>query len=98
MSAPIDPALLDKVCAAARTSPRRRKNRNFHPADDYPAHRPLNAIHPDFCIAPHRHLDPDKDETFVVLRGLPGLLVLDDAGGVVQTVRVGAGRAAIGAG
>ena len=86
----IDQALLDELCAAAAASPRRRKNRNFHPRDDHPAHRLLNAMQPDSYIPPHRHLDPDKDETFVVLRGLLGLVLFDDAGGVVQTTRVGA--------
>jgi cupin fold WbuC family metalloprotein len=92
----IDDDLLSEVCAEATTSPRRRKNRNFHPTDDHPAHRLLNAMQPDSYIAPHRHLDPNKDETFVVLRGLLGLIVFDDAGGVVQTAKVGAGGAAIG--
>jgi cupin fold WbuC family metalloprotein len=35
----------------------------------------------DTYIPPHRHLDPNKDETFVVLRGLLGLVLFDDAGG-----------------
>lgn len=92
----IDRALLDEVCAAAATSPRRRKNRNFHPRDDHPAHRLLNAMQPDSYIPPHRHLDPDKDETFVVLRGLLGLVLFDDEGGVAKSVIAGAGGTAIG--
>lgn len=92
----IDQALLDEVCAEAAASPRRRKNRNFHPADDHPSHRLLNAMQPDSYIPPHRHLDPTKDETFVVLRGQLGLLVFDDIGQVVQTQKVGAGDTAIG--
>ena len=92
----IDQALLDEVCAEAAASPRRRKNRNFHPRDDHPAHRLLNAMQPDSYIPPHRHLDPDKDETFVVLRGLLGLVLFDDQGGVVSSVKVGVGGAAIG--
>jgi len=92
----IDQALLDELCAEAAASPRRRKNRNFHPYDDHPAHRLLNAMQPDSYIPPHRHLDPDKDETFVVLRGLLGLVTFDDAGGVVSNARVGAGGTAIG--
>ena len=86
----IDRALLDELCAEAAASPRRRKNRNFHPYDDHPAHRLLNAMQPDSYIPPHRHLDPDKDETFVVLRGLLGIVLFDDAGGVAQSVKVGA--------
>jgi len=92
----IDNALLDQVCAEAAASPRRRKNRNLHPADDHPAHRLLNAMQPDSYIPPHRHLDPDKDETFVVLRGLLGLVLFDDAGHIVRCVKVGAGGAALG--
>lgn len=92
----IDQALLDELCREAAASPRRRKNRNFHPRDDHPAHRLLNAMQPDSYIAPHRHLEPSKDETFVVLRGLLGLLVFDDAGAVLRGVRVGAGATALG--
>ena len=92
----IDYSLLDELCAEAGASPRRRKNRNFHPYDDHPAHRLLNAMQPDSYIPPHRHLDPNKDETFVVLRGLLGLFLFDDAGVVARAVKVGAGGAAIG--
>ena len=53
-------------------------------------------MQPDSYIPPHRHLDPDKDETFIVLRGLLGLVLFDDQGAVVRTVKVGAGGAAIG--
>lgn len=85
----IDTVLLDEVGAEARAAPRGRKNRNFHPRDDYPGHRLLNAIEPGSYIAPHRHLDPAKDETMVVLRGALGLVVFDDAGHVVRTEKVG---------
>jgi len=92
----IDNALLDDVCAEAAASPRRRKNRNFHATDDHPAHRLLNAMQPDSYIPPHRHLDSNKDETFVVLRGALGVVIFDDAGEVVRTEKVGAGGTAIG--
>jgi len=92
----IDDTLLDLVCAEAAASPRRRKNRNFHPRDDHPGHRLLNALMADTYIPPHRHLDPNKDETYVVLRGLIGLVLFDDSGTVVRTAKVGAGGAAIG--
>jgi len=91
----IDSTLLDEVSAEARAAPRRRKNRNFHPRDDFPAHRLLNAIEPGSYIAPHRHLDPNKDETMLVLRGALGLVVFDDAGRVVLTEKVG-GAAVVG--
>lgn len=92
----IDDALLDQVSAEARQSPRGRKNRNFHTNDAQPGHRLLNAIEPGSYIMPHRHLDPNKDETMVVLRGRLGLVTFDDAGVIVDAVEVGKGGAAIG--
>jgi cupin fold WbuC family metalloprotein len=87
----IDTALLDAVSTEARASPRRRKNRNFHRSDEQPGQRLLNAIEPGSFVAPHRHADPDKDETIVVLRGMLGLVLFDDDGNVVLTQIVGAG-------
>jgi cupin fold WbuC family metalloprotein len=93
---PIDRHLLDEVSREAAASPRRRKNRNFHQGDDYPAHRLLNAVEPDSYIAPHRHLDPTKDETILVLRGRLGLLIFDDAGSIVRTETLEAGGTQLG--
>jgi len=90
----LDNALLDSVCAAAAASPRRRKNHNLHASDDVPVHRLLNAVQPDSYIAPHRHLDPAKDETFIVLRGRMGLLIFDEAGNIIEKIKVGAGNTA----
>ena len=86
----IDSDLLDAVSREAQASPRRRRNRNFHPADDFPAQRLLNAIEPDSYIAPHRHLDSCKDETMIVLRGRLGLVIFDDAGQITQTAMLAA--------
>lgn len=81
----IDNALLDHVSGLAAVSERRRKNFNFHASETDASQRLLNAIEPDSYIAPHRHLDPAKDETLVVLRGRLGVVIFDDAGGVVDT-------------
>jgi cupin fold WbuC family metalloprotein len=84
----IDNALLDEVTAEAEASPRRRKNRNFHTSDAQPAHRLLNAIEPGSYVMPHRHLDSNKDETMIVLRGTLGLVTFDDEGVVVDALTV----------
>lgn len=81
----IDQALLDGVSREAGASPRRRRNRNFHAGDNAPAHRLLNAIEPGSYLMPHRHLDANKDETIVVLRGRLGVVFFDEAGEVRQT-------------
>jgi cupin fold WbuC family metalloprotein len=92
----IDQALLDEVSAEARNSPRRRKNRNFHVSEAQPGHRMLNAIEPGSYIMPHRHLDPDKGETMVVLRGALGVVIFDDAGEVVAAQKVSHGGTPVG--
>lgn len=81
----LDRALLDAVVAEAQRSPRRRMNRNFHPYDDHPAHRLLNAIEPDSYVRPHRHLDPLKDETILCVKGRLGCILFDDSGAVQET-------------
>ena len=92
----IDQALLAEVSAEAQAAPRRRKNRNFHPRDDYPGHRLLNAIEPDSYVMPHRHLDPTKDETILCLRGKLGILVFLPNGAVHRSSVLEAGGATLG--
>ncbi|WP_412477879.1 WbuC family cupin fold metalloprotein [Azonexus sp. IMCC34839] len=92
----IDQALLAEVSAEAQAAPRRRKNRNFHPRDDYPGHRLLNAIEPDSYVMPHRHLDPDKDETILCLRGKLGILVFSSNGAVHRSSVLAAGGETLG--
>ena len=82
----IDHALLDQTCQAAAMADRQRKNANFHPSDDFPAHRLINAMQPGSYVRPHRHLDPNKDESIVALRGRFGYLSFDDQGDVLEAV------------
>lgn len=93
----IDGALLAEATAEAQASPRLRKNRNFHPRDNYPAHRLLNALEPDSYVPPHRHLDPDKDETLVLLRGRMGLVTFDGRGNITGTALLAPGSQILGA-
>ena len=76
--------LLDNLITEARRAPRRRRNYNFHSNDSAPCQRLLNAAEPDSYIAPHRHLDPAKDETLLLLRGRLGVILFDEAGDVTE--------------
>lgn len=78
--------LLGQVSEAARTAPRLRKNHNLHPGDESRCHRLLNAIEPASYIRPHRHLDPEKDEAFILMSGRLGIIVFTPAGEVAETV------------
>lgn len=92
----IDQATLDRISLQAKQSPRRRKNFNFHESENARSHRLLNAIEPGTYIPPHRHLDPHKDESMLMVRGRMGALFFDADGNVTQQVVLGAGGAAVG--
>lgn len=78
--------LLHQLSEAARLSPRLRRNHNLHPADESRCHRLLNAIEPASYIRPHRHLDPEKDEAFILMQGRLGVILFSDTGDVTETV------------
>ena len=80
----IDKKILDELTASAKASPRLRKNYNFHHSLDEKCHRMLNAIEPGTDIPIHRH--PDKDESFVVLRGKVRSTTYKDDGSVIESV------------
>ena len=92
----LDQGLFADLVAAARQAPRRRLHRNFHPDDAYPAHRLLIAIEPDSYVPPHRHLNPNKDETLLVLRGSLGVVFFDAAGKVERHAILRAGGETLG--
>lgn len=87
----IDQKLLDTLSAQAAANPRLRKNFNLHPADDFCCHRLFNAMEPGSYIRPHRHLDPAKDETFVIVRGRLGVVMFDAEGAVTEKALLAAG-------
>jgi len=89
-----DCTVLDALTAAAQQNPRGRQNLNLHPHDGFCAHRLFNAIEPGSYIRPHRHLDPNKDETFVLVRGRLAVLEFADSGKVSAAVVLMPGEAA----
>jgi cupin fold WbuC family metalloprotein len=76
----IAPASLDALVAAAQAAPRRRCNLNIHGTEAAPAQRLFNAVEPGSYIPPHRHADPNKDETFLWVRGRFGVIEFENDG------------------
>jgi len=74
--------LLECLSEQAAASPRLRMNYNLHRSDGSTCHRLLNAMEPDSYIRPHRHLDPEKDEAFIIMSGTLGVIVFGDDGQV----------------
>ena len=79
----IDDSLLRNLAEEAKKSPRLRKNYNFHQSLDDKCHRFLNALEPGTQIPVHHH--PDKDETFIVLKGEVRVSTYNDDGEVVES-------------
>jgi cupin fold WbuC family metalloprotein len=91
----IDQQLLDRISREARENPRQRKNFNLHRGDESCCHRLLNAMEPESYIRPHRHQEPAKDESLVMVRGRMGVLVFDEAGNVRDHVIISPASAAV---
>ena len=83
--------LLDRVIEEAKSSHRKRKNFNFHSSDESRCNRLLNALELGTYIRPHRHLDPEKEELMLLLRGKMGMIFFDDAGNVTSTALLAVG-------
>lgn len=80
----LDKTMLDSLSLEAASTPRRRRNLNFHPFDASACNRLLNAMEPDSYIQPHSHLDTEKDETIILLRGKLGVLFFSEEGDIVM--------------
>jgi cupin fold WbuC family metalloprotein len=84
-----DQSLAAALCDASRTLPRGRSHHCMHRDDGDAVHRLFVAMQPASYIQPHRHLDPFKAESLVVVRGMLGFLEFDDLGGIVSCARIG---------
>jgi len=80
----IDRALIEQKIEDAKKNTRKREIHNFHPSDQEALHRMLNSIQPGSYLRPHRHLDPPKDEAFVLLKGSAGFAIFDMEQGLMK--------------
>jgi cupin fold WbuC family metalloprotein len=87
----IGPELFARVAEQASRSPRRRMNHNFHTGPEDNPHRFLNVLLRGTYVRPHRHIDPPKAESFLVLEGRAAVLIFDDEGRVTGVHVLGDG-------
>jgi cupin fold WbuC family metalloprotein len=85
----LDSALFHFLIDRAGHSPRLRTNHNFHSSIEDNPHRFLNVMIHGTYITPHRHRDPPKSESFIVLEGELAFSTFDDAGQITSTVVLG---------
>ena len=43
-------------------------------------------MEPGTYLRPHRHLNPDKDEVFILLRGKAAVFIFDEVGNVTESI------------
>ncbi|PKL35388.1 MAG: cupin fold metalloprotein, WbuC family [Spirochaetae bacterium HGW-Spirochaetae-1] len=78
---------LRELSTLAASLPRLRKNLNLHKPEDR-VQRFFNALEPGTYVRPHRHLDPPKVETFVIISGSFLTVIFDDDGSVTDVYRI----------
>lgn len=82
----IDNATLSSLSQKAATSPRLRQGNNYHAKLTDPLQRMLNAFEPGTYVRPHRHIDQQKREVFIILKGRLLVMFFDDEG--LETHRI----------
>jgi cupin fold WbuC family metalloprotein len=85
----ITESLFDTVADLAAASPRRRMNHNFHTGPEDNPHRFLNVLLRGTYVRPHRHSDPAKAESFLVLEGAADVILFDGDGAITARHRLG---------
>ena len=80
----INNKLLGDITILARNSSRKRKNYNFHISLDERIHRMLNVFEIGTYVQPHKHENPDKTETFIILKGKVLVVIFNEVGDITE--------------
>ncbi|NDV20457.1 cupin fold metalloprotein, WbuC family [Pseudodesulfovibrio sp. JC047] len=83
---PLSLTMVGDLLARSRDSARKRMLQKLHSSHDALSHRMFNAMQPGTYIMPHRHLDPPKDETVLVMAGSVLFIQFSDAGDIEKTL------------
>jgi cupin fold WbuC family metalloprotein len=80
--------MIEQAVEHSRRSPRGRIILPLQLGPNDILHRMLNALQPGSYVRPHRHLNPPKAESFVVLRGRAAFFTFRDDGTTDHSVMV----------
>jgi cupin fold WbuC family metalloprotein len=78
----MDDDLFRKAILASRESPRKRVVLPFHKSVSDPLQRMFNAMQPWSYVQPHRHLEPPKAESVIVVQGSIGYVLFSQSGDI----------------
>ncbi|MBU1011838.1 MAG: WbuC family cupin fold metalloprotein [Bacteroidetes bacterium] len=68
----------------ATKSDRKRKNFNFHQHFSDRIHRMIHATNPETYVQPHKHENPDKMESFIILKGRVLIIEFSEKGEIID--------------
>lgn len=88
---PITHALFATLIEKAKSAPRLRTNHNFHQTLAENPNRFLNVMVKGTYFTPHRHADPPKPETILVLKGSALFIIFDESGEITEVHKLGDG-------
>ena len=92
----INQGIIQRVINSSRLSPRKRIILPFHKSPADSLHRMLNALQPASYVQPHRHLDPPKAESIIVLKGAIAYIQFKDNGEIEKIYHLSADSTEIG--
>jgi cupin fold WbuC family metalloprotein len=80
--------LIKSAIDMSRKSPRGRIIYPFHKSHNDNLHRMLNVIQPYSYVQPHRHSNPPKAESVIVIKGSIAYITFDQNGKVEETIKL----------
>ncbi|WP_272698946.1 WbuC family cupin fold metalloprotein [Desulfovibrio sp. Fe33] len=83
---PLTLSMVGKLLAQSQHSPRKRLLQKLHKSHDASVHRMFNAMQPGTYVMPHRHLEPAKNETILVMAGSMLFIEFTDDGEIADQI------------
>ncbi len=93
----ISKKITDPLLLEAEQSTRKRKNYNFHQHAGERIHRMVHATNPETYVQPHKHENPDKMETFILLKGRVLVIEFSETGEITDHIILDSERGNYGA-
>jgi len=83
---PLTLTMVGNLLNASRECPRKRILQKVHKSHGSNVHRMFNALQPGTYVTPHRHMNPTKDETILVVAGSLLFIRFTDDGEIAEQV------------
>ncbi|WP_319469069.1 WbuC family cupin fold metalloprotein [uncultured Pseudodesulfovibrio sp.] len=93
---PLTLTMVGNLLTMSRESPRKRMLQRIHKSHDAGVHKMFNALQPGTYVTPHRHMNPEKTETILVISGSMLFVQFDEMGKLLNHTLVQPGTEVFG--